>query len=506
MNIDGTLLLSYGEGDTVMGSSPDGGTQFPVDLEDGKLIASPTGSDQIREVFLIAYGSDSISTAVVPLGGKLKGKSIVIPLSRLSPSEIRQAYDLKDTDVTSAGDTIVARLKNKWIVSDKWKASMFDPESAKVGKDGKFEMDSNTEPIFQMAEDYVAKAKEALPTVESIFSQTARLEGVSLDLGLWHDGTKMANPGIKSVASTADRLIRNVREGKGLNPSILKDHVRGTLIFSEGGISNLANVIRLLQGNGIAITKIDVKDNADGYKGVHLNAKTDNGLSLEIQLHTKESWELKKKSDLIYEKIRSLSYANISENLLLEQEEIKNELNQLLESSLSFKALRAFSSELYAKLSSFIGDTYQANVSDGASVHFPSAYSNNTEEPQRNSLLSGVRTNTVIDDFSKNILTNSNQKGHGYSKKVASNLESNAALVKDSADAKQDKVYKLSEARTAAKEMGKILSESNNGAKVSIPQALSRELFAALDLGTDGDKATAIASVTSEIVSLISGP
>lgn len=58
-----------------------------------------------------------------------------------------------------------------------------------------------------------------------------------------------------------------------------------------------------LQSDGFEASKIDVKDGRF-YKGVHLNLSM-SGVNVEIQLHTENSWALKKKGDAFYEKWRS---------------------------------------------------------------------------------------------------------------------------------------------------------------------------------------------------------
>ena len=58
-----------------------------------------------------------------------------------------------------------------------------------------------------------------------------------------------------------------------------------------------------LQSDGFEVSKIDVKD-GKFYKGVHLNLSM-SGVHVEIQLHTENSWALKKKGDAFYEKWRS---------------------------------------------------------------------------------------------------------------------------------------------------------------------------------------------------------
>ena len=173
----------------------------------------------------------------------------------------------------------------------------------------------------------------------------------------------MDNPSVKSVSSFADKLYRNV-ETKGVDPTFVKDWIRGTFIFHEHNIIDTANMLNDLKDY---IVKIDVKDNPS-YKGIHLNLKY-NDIPVEIQLHTENSWKLKTESDLFYEKYRNFKDIENQlspekyEEYMKEKEVYKSKWSQLLEER-DFKALRAEASSLKNSISSSRGSISQNATGD----------------------------------------------------------------------------------------------------------------------------------------------
>ena len=68
--------------------------------------------------------------------------------------------------------------------------------------------------------------------------------------------------------------------------------------------TQLLNLVNALEKQGIR-PNIELKHRTSGYKGLHLQFEF-NGIKSEIQLHTKQGWEIKKKQDEIYKVLREL--------------------------------------------------------------------------------------------------------------------------------------------------------------------------------------------------------
>ena len=108
----------------------------------------------------------------------------------------------------------------------------------------------------------------------------------------------------KSVQSLFDKVVRKIDNEENFDYSILtpKDHVRAVLKLKS--YEQAAQVIKELQKE-FGDINVEIKDDPEsGYFGIHITSQLD-GLNAEIQLHTAEGWEIKKKSDEIYHKWRN---------------------------------------------------------------------------------------------------------------------------------------------------------------------------------------------------------
>lgn len=106
----------------------------------------------------------------------------------------------------------------------------------------------------------------------------------------------------KPVSSIADRIYRNIRDGKSSDPYLLKDWLRSKAIISEANVYNVPNVLDQFKPY---TQKIDLKKTNINYRGVHLNLII-NGTPFKMQLHPKQSWEVKLQQDKIYAKWRNV--------------------------------------------------------------------------------------------------------------------------------------------------------------------------------------------------------
>lgn len=178
--------------------------------------------------------------------------------------------------------------------------------------DGKIVRDANSEPLFEIAEKFNAKAKDSFNDVKSnLFEGIAEKYNLKLELADLN-GNRMDDPGIKSVSSFADRLYRNYKEKGNLNPNAVKDMIRGVYVFDENSKlpENIASLLNDMQSQGYEIKKLDAK-NGSLYKGIHLNLSKD-GVNVEIQLHTPDSWKLKLQGDVFYDKYRSVDTSKLA--------------------------------------------------------------------------------------------------------------------------------------------------------------------------------------------------
>lgn len=178
--------------------------------------------------------------------------------------------------------------------------------------DGKIVRDANSEPLFEIAEKFNAKAKDSFNDVKSnLFEGIAEKYNLKLELADLN-GNRMDDPGIKSVSSFADRLYRNYKEKGNLNPNAVKDMIRGVYVFDENSKlpENIASLLNDMQSQGYEIKKLDAK-NGSLYKGIHLNLSKD-GINVEIQLHTPDSWKLKLQGDIFYDKYRSVDTSKLA--------------------------------------------------------------------------------------------------------------------------------------------------------------------------------------------------
>ena len=360
-------------------------------------IKNMTDVDTLSKLFRKNGNASSILPSYMKLNDEVK-----VPLNRQELVTIQ-----KDglSNYIQSIDTITARSQSGSMTNENWNnvtnnVSNFEElkqiesrlklniDKVKIGNNGKILKDSVTKPLFELVDKSLKIAKDNFDTVKKkLFTDISKKYNVSLDISLL-DGTKIDDPCMKSLSSFADRLYRNLNR-KGIDPILVKDWIRGTYIFSSENINKVKNIIADLKQY---ITKIDVKDD-DGYKGIHLNLSYE-GIPVEIQLHTKESWKLKTESDLFYEKYRSIDISKLS----LEQVQEKNKLEKLyiqkwnyLLDNQEFKALRAEVSSLNDSKSSSLGSSSQPYKGEDTSFQTPSLNSLKGQEDVSINRAEGVK-------------------------------------------------------------------------------------------------------------------
>ena len=112
----------------------------------------------------------------------------------------------------------------------------------------------------------------------------------------------------KSQTSTIEKVVRKrVNEGKAdYSIDSMKDNARGAIMLKSYDQAK-GTVEYLMNKAGLEQPGVEVKnDDQSGYFGIHVTGKL-NGVNVEIQLHTKEAWDIKLKSDEVYHKWRNVN-------------------------------------------------------------------------------------------------------------------------------------------------------------------------------------------------------
>ena len=165
-----------------------------------------------------------------------------------------------------------------------------------------------SKPLFQVAKLSHRIANIEMEYIGDVLAKAAKSVGID-----W-DPVAKAQSFKKSIASTADRLYRNIKNNKGFDVYKLHDRLRTTFIFDMSNVDNMERLIRVLQPYIVANkgNLIDIANTDFGYKGVHLNLKIQD-IEVEVQLHSEASWAIKLQQDYYYDKWRSKQPTNDAE-------------------------------------------------------------------------------------------------------------------------------------------------------------------------------------------------
>lgn len=109
----------------------------------------------------------------------------------------------------------------------------------------------------------------------------------------------------KSVESLVEKVIRKRKAGREYDAYSAKDHARGTVQIARW--DQASEAIQKLGDQGFAV-EVTVEEplNQFGYRGINANISLGDRINGEIQIHTPESWALKKETDKIYRKWRDV--------------------------------------------------------------------------------------------------------------------------------------------------------------------------------------------------------
>jgi len=125
-------------------------------------------------------------------------------------------------------------------------------------------------------------------------------QAVAEELGATWKGTP------KSVKSIVEKVQRYRRRRPDYNVFSMDDHARGAIILRDW--SDAPAAIEKLAAKGAYVTQtLERIREPFGYRGIHLAIDLGDRIKGEIQLHTAESWKIKKDaSDAIYRKWRNV--------------------------------------------------------------------------------------------------------------------------------------------------------------------------------------------------------
>lgn len=128
-------------------------------------------------------------------------------------------------------------------------------------------------------------------------------------------GFSVEDGGAKSVRSILDKVARKQAAGDGgYDLYTMKDHARAAVLTDR--LDELPAAVVALKKRFPAMTGeafLEQPLNNTGYRGVHLTVPMGDGINAEIQIHTKETWRIKKLTDAIYDKWRNVEIENAAQ-------------------------------------------------------------------------------------------------------------------------------------------------------------------------------------------------
>lgn len=302
-----------------------------------------------------------------------------------------------DSDLSKKIDDKENELKNYEVGQkdfDKLKKIKHSIKDSKTGK-ASIPKNEDTKILFDTADDIWDKTNLHLDKITEVFEKVSKKNNISWSF-------ENAQSVQKSKDSIAHRLFRNIFYKYSSSPYNLRDWARTTFIFNENNIKNLSQVIEdlkpYLKGNGEGIQIF----NKDGYNGIHLNLIID-GIPVEIQLHTANSWKTKLLQDQYYDKWR------IEEAIAQQDPEVAEELYSNEEYKKDMEKSNALGKELKDQDPLFMRLLTSASEILSASFksNSPSGLDGDTQAPSTSSripLKAVERQNTLplTEDFKNN--------------------------------------------------------------------------------------------------------
>ena len=112
----------------------------------------------------------------------------------------------------------------------------------------------------------------------------------------------------KSVKSLVEKVVRKQVAGKEYGLGDIKDHTRGAILLRDW--SQVPELVQRLRARAEFAGEETVSAKAHnqfGYRGMMLTTRLPGGLNGEVQVHTPDSWQLKKQTDKSYRRWRTYS-------------------------------------------------------------------------------------------------------------------------------------------------------------------------------------------------------
>lgn len=172
--------------------------------------------------------------------------------------------------------------------------------------------------LWGEAEAMQAKAKTHLTEF------AAMLNGVARELGLPAPSIKE-----KSVRSVAAKVLRRRPVKPDYNVATPQDHVRGAIYLNTwGDVARVVPALQKLVGQLGGESSVEEPMNKFGYRGLMLSFRWPDGVGAEIQLHTADSWALKKRTDDLYVRWRNVLDVEIPNLSAAEQKQLFADQNE----------------------------------------------------------------------------------------------------------------------------------------------------------------------------------
>lgn len=162
------------------------------------------------------------------------------------------------------------------------------------------------EKVPAIVRTYDAISDDEIEMARSLYEQASETQKILDEIGSYISSRVNGKwkGTVKSMKSLLDKVQRKREAGIDYDIYSPKDHTRGSIIMRSW--EDAPAVVDYLLNNGFVIENtLDEPLNEFGYRGINSYRNIKGRINGEIQIHTPESWELKKKSDEIYRKWRN---------------------------------------------------------------------------------------------------------------------------------------------------------------------------------------------------------
>lgn len=216
--------------------------------------------------------------------------------------QLRAVYGTQGTDPDTRK---MARINNQYISRVGYTAMR-----AYMEKNG-IDMTPAREKLVPVAQKKSASGMETQSEVREAYKKArdvqARLNNTLSEIAE-EIGAQAIQAKQKSMQSMADKVQRKRDAGVNYGVYDMKDHTRGAL--SLNSFEQIPQVLQALRERGVNYNVEAVGPTEWGYSGLHITWDNGDGIRSEIQMTRPDVWQVKKESDLIYEKWRNVTDPN----------------------------------------------------------------------------------------------------------------------------------------------------------------------------------------------------